>query len=69
MNEFVLFARPWPVNLFIIAPFATYYLWRREGLTLSRAALVATCFVGMAVGLVEAAVVVYLRAAVGLLPG
>ncbi len=69
MNEFALFARPWPVNLFILAPFATYYLWRREGLTLTRAALVATCFFGMAFGFVEAAVVVYLRAAVGLLPG
>ncbi len=69
MNEFVLFARPWPVNLFILAPFATYYLWRREGLTLTRDALVAACFFGIAFGFVEAAVVVYLRAAVGLLPG
>ncbi len=69
MNEFAMFARPWPVNLFILAPFATYYLWRREGLTLTPAALVATCFFGMAFGFVEAAVVVYLRAAVGLLPG
>ncbi len=69
MNEFVLFARPWPVNLFILAPFATYYLWRRDGLTLTRDALVAACFFGMAFGFVEAAVVVYLRAAIGLLPG
>ncbi len=69
MNEFVLFARPWPVNLFILAPFATYYLWRRDGLTLTRDALVAACFFGIAFGFVEAAVVVYLRAAIGLLPG
>ncbi len=69
MNEFALFARPWPVNLFILAPFATYYLWRREGLTLTPAVLVTACFFGMAFGFVEAAVVVYLRAAVGLLPG
>ena len=69
MNEFTLFARPWPVNLFIIAPFATYYLWRRERLALTPHVLVAACFFGMAFGFVEAAVVVYLRAAVGLLPG
>ncbi len=69
MNEFALFARPWPVNLFILAPFATYYLWRRKGLSLTRGALVTACFFGMAFGFVEAAVVVYLRAAVGLLPG
>ena len=69
MNEFVLFARPWPVNLFILGPFATYYLWRRKGITLPRATLVISCCFGMAFGFVEAAVVVYLRAAVGLLPG
>ena len=69
MNEFVLFARPWPVNLFILAPFATYYLWRRDGLTLTRDALVAACFFGIAFGFVEAAVLVYLRTAIGLLPG
>ena len=69
VNEFVLFARPWPVNLFILAPFATYYLWRRDGLTLTRDALVAACFFGIAFGFVEAAVLVYLRAAIGLLPG
>ncbi len=69
MSEFALFARPWPVNLFILAPFATYYLWRRKGLSLTRHALVTACFFGMAFGFVEAAVVVYLRAAVGLLPG
>ena len=69
MNEFVLFARPWPVNLFIFAPFATYYLWRRAGLTLTPKTLVTACFFGTAFGFVEAAVVVYLRAAIGLLPG
>ena len=69
MSEFALFARPWPVNLFLLAPFATYYLWRRKGLSLTRHALVTACFFGMAFGFVEAAVVVYLRAAVGLLPG
>ena len=69
MNEFALFARPWPVNLFILGPFATYYLWRRKGLTLTRATLVISCLFGAAFGFVEAAVVVYLRAAVGLLPG
>ena len=69
MNEFTLFAQPWPVNLFILAPFGTYYLWRRKGHTLTANTLLVACFFGMAFGFVEAAVVVYLRAAVGLLPG
>ena len=69
MNEFALFAQPWWVNLFIIIPFVAYYLWRQKGLSISKWTLaVAACF-GIAFGFVEASVVVYLRAAVGLLPG
>jgi len=69
MNELTLFAQPWWVNPFILVPFVAYSLWREKGLTISiRALAVAACF-GIAFGFVEAAVVVYLRAAVGLLPG
>jgi hypothetical protein len=69
MNEFIHFAQPWWVNLFILVPFVAYSLWRKKGLAISvRTLAVAACF-GIAFGFVEAAVVVYLRAAVGLLPG
>src|SRR3990170_3188737 len=69
MNEFVLFAQPWWVNLFLGIPFVAYYLWRREGLVISQWTLVVSGLFGIAFGFVEASVVVYLRAAVGLLPG
>ena len=69
MNEFALFARPWWVNFLIVIPFAAYYLWRKEGLAISRRTLVVSGLFGIAFGFVEASVVVYLRAAVGLLAG
>ena len=69
MNEFRLFAEPWWVNLFIAVPFIAYYLWRRKGLAISNSILIIVALFGMAFGFVEAAVVVYLRAAMGLLPG
>jgi hypothetical protein len=64
-----LFADPWWVNLFIFIPFAAFYFWRKRGLAIAKGTLVASAFFGAAFGFVEAAVVVYLRAAVGLLPG
>jgi len=69
MNEFVLLAEPWWVNLFIFVPFVTYYLWRRKGLAIPISVFLTASLFGIAFGFVEAAVVVYLRAAVGLLPG
>ena len=68
MNEFTLLAQPWWVNLFIFVPFVAYASWRRKGLAISNSALIAAALFGIAFGFVEAAVVVYLRAAVGLLP-
>ena len=69
MEKFPAFAHPWWVNLLIIVPAAAYFLWRRKGLNLTlRKRLMITAF-ALAFGFVEAAVVVYLRAAVGLLPG
>lgn len=69
MNEFTLFAQPWWVNLLIAVPFVAYYLWRKDGLTISKWTLVVSGLFGAAFGFIEASAVVYLRAAVGLLPG
>jgi hypothetical protein len=68
-DHFVLLAQPWWVNLFILVPFACFAMWRRDGLAIARRVLVYCAIFGMAFGFVEAAVVVYIRAAVGMLPG
>ncbi len=44
-------------------------MWRKRGLAISSRILTVATLFGIAFGFVEAAVVVYLRAAVGLLPG
>lgn len=69
MNDFKLFAEPWWVNLCIIIPLIAYYFWRKDGLKISKFVLLFSALFGIAFGFVEASVVVYLRAAVGLLPG
>jgi len=69
MNEFTLFAQPWWMNFLIVIPFVSYYLWRKEGLTISKWTLVVSSLFGIAFGFVEASIVIYARAAVGLLPG
>ena len=69
MKDLALFADPWWVNLFIFIPFAVFYFWRKRGLAIAKGTLVVSAFFGAAFGFVEAAVVVYLRAAVGQLPG
>jgi hypothetical protein len=69
MPTFQLFAHPWWVNLLILVPVVMYFLWRRGGLALSlRRKLLIAAF-ALAFGFVESAVVVYLRAAIGDLPG
>jgi len=69
MDRFQAFAHPWWVNLLIIVPGAAYFFWRRKGLQFAwRHVLMITVF-AVAFGFVEASVVVYLRAAAGLLPG
>ena len=69
IEKFQLWAQPWWVNLLILIPFATYFAFRRQGQLLNRRQLITIAIFAAAFGFVEAAVVVYLRAAVGLLPG
>lgn len=68
MHGFVLLAQPWWVNLLILIPVASYACFRK-GLALSVSTLVVTAVFGTAMGFVESAVVIYLRAAMGMLPG
>jgi len=65
----LLFAQPWWVNLLLVIPFLAWGVWRRRGLALSWRPLVLGAIFAISFGFIEAAVVVYLRAAVGLLPG
>jgi len=67
MNSFILFAQPWWVNLLILVPIASYIAFRK-GLTIAKTQLAITAIFGLAFGFVEASVVIYLRAATGLLP-
>ena len=68
MENFKLLAEPWWVNIFFFLPFAVYYFWR-NGLRLKKSILLLSAIFGIFFGFVEAAVVVYLRASLGLLSG
>jgi hypothetical protein len=69
MSQFQLWAQPWWVNLLILIPLAAAFSFRRKGSLLACRQLVAITLFAAAFGFVEASVVVYLRAATGLLPG
>ena len=69
MQGFQLLAQPWWVNLLLLVPVAIFFFYRRTGLRVGWSQLVAAAIFAVAFGFVEAAVVVYLRAASGLLPG
>src|SRR5580700_11834710 len=69
MPSFQLWAQPWWVNLLLLIPLATYFAYRRKGSSLHWRQLIILTIFATAFGFVEAAVVVYLRAAIGLLPG
>jgi len=62
-------AYPYWVNLLLLVPLAAWLSWRRRPLQLTRADLFYLALFGIGFGFVEAAVVVYLRAAAGMLPG
>lgn len=69
MEKFQVWAQPWWVNLLILIPIIVFLLWRGKPLLLTWRRLLMLGIFATAFGFVEAAVVVYLRAAVGLLPG
>ena len=69
MNEFIFFAEPWWVNILMIVPFLAYFSWRKDRLGITVGMLAFTGLFAVAFGFMEATLVVYLRAAVGLLPG
>lgn len=64
-----LVAEPWWVNLAVLVPVAAYFRWRRSSVAITTGQLVVVSVFAMAFGFLEATVVVYLRAAAGLLPG
>lgn len=64
-----LIAEPWWVNLLVLVPSVGYFLWRRSRPEIAPQQLFASGVFAAAFGFVEGVVVVYLRAAVGLLPG
>ncbi len=65
MERFQLWAQPWWVNLLLLVPVLSYFVWRRKGLLLSWRKLLILALFGVSFGFVEAAVVVYLRTATG----
>ena len=67
--HFQALAQPWWVNLLAFIPFVAWMVWRRKGLLVSGRQLVLLAVFAGAFGFVESAVVLYLRAATGLLPG
>lgn len=64
-----LVAQPWWVNFAILIPVIAYWAWRGEGTGLTARHLLFSGLFAVAFGYLEATVVVYLRAASGLLPG
>src|SRR4051812_46992322 len=65
----IVLATPFWVNLLILVPIALFFYWRKNKLDISRKTLFYTLILAIAFGVVEASVVVVLRAATGLLPG
>jgi len=63
-----LVAEPWWVNLLVLVPPLAYFSWRRGRVLLAPRQLLISGAFATAFGFVEATVVAYLRAAVGLLP-
>jgi hypothetical protein len=64
-----LVAQPWWVNLLLLVPPLAWFSWRRGGVPVTVRQLVISGVFAVSFGFLEAVVVVYLRAAVGLLPG
>src|SRR6266852_5127071 len=69
MQSLSLWAHPCWVNLLALVPAINFIHWRRHPLQIAPRQLGYAALFAIGFGFVEAAVVVYLRAAVGLLPG
>ncbi len=69
MNDFILFAQPWWVNLLILVPISVFWFFGKNKLAITKKQLLIAGIFGIAFGFVEASVVIYLRAALGFLPG
>jgi hypothetical protein len=69
MEKLQIWAHPWWVNLLALIPFITYAAFRRKRGLLNWRQLTTLAIFATSFGFVEAAVVVYLRSATGLLPG
>ena len=69
MTGIVLLAKPWWVNLLILVPTVPLFMSVWQKLRIGKGRLLGAAVFGIAFGFVEAAVVVYLRAAAGLWPG
>jgi hypothetical protein len=69
MEKFQVWAQPWWVNLLLLIPAIAAFTTRRENLPPIRRQFFLMAVFAVAFGFAEAAVVVYLRAATGLLPG
>ena len=69
MQHFQALAQPWWVNLLALIPFIAWAVWGGKRLMVSGRQLVLLAVFASAFGFVESAVVIYLRAATGLLPG
>ena len=64
-----LVAEPWWVNLAVLIPVGAYLWWRRTSIAIPARHLLLVGTFASAFGFLEASIVVYLRAAAGLLPG
>ncbi len=69
MQSIRWFAQPLWVNLLIFVPFLAFHFWRRKPLEVTVPTLVFSGAFALAFGFVEGSVVVYLRGALGMLPG
>ena len=69
MSQFHFLAQPLWINLLVFIPLGVLISWRTRGLDIPGRQLLFASIFALAFGFAEAAVVVYLRAATGLLPG
>src|SRR3972149_2546931 len=66
MGNLQMLATPWWVNLAVVVPVGSYFLWRKKGLLITWPQLFYATLFAIGFGINEAIVVVYLRAAAGL---